>query len=173
MSLIVLLSFNLFVSQINFDLVDFARKKQIEYNPPSKKYVVIIDYTKPMLTDRLFLIDIESNKIILKSQVSHAIKTGNSYPNYFSNEIGSEKSCYGAFITAETYYGKYGYSLVVDGKDKGINDNARKRKIVFHSTKKMTNPNYPLTYGCFATSDDINLKLINMIKGGSLVYVIH
>jgi 3-phenylpropionate/cinnamic acid dioxygenase small subunit len=173
MSLLLLLTLNLFTTQINFDLVKFAKQKQIEYNPHNKKYVVIIDYTKPMLTDRLFLINMETKEIILKTQVSHAIKTGKIYAKHFSNEIGSEKSCYGGFITSETYYGRYGYSLIVDGKDKGINDNARTRKIIFHSTKKMTNPKYPLTYGCFATTDDVNLKLINLIKGGCLVYVIH
>ena len=160
-----------FESQPNQDLITLAKQKQKEYNPPNKHFVVIIDYTKPMLKDRLFLIDMVKNEIKLKTQVSQARKTGITFPTEFSNEIGSLKSSVGGFITAETYFGIFGYSLMIDGKDKGINDNARKRKIVFHSTQKLTNPNYPLTWGCFATSEEINHKLIDLIKNGCLVYV--
>ena len=172
MSFLFLFILTLFGSQPNQNFIAIAKEKQVYYNPPNKKYVVIIDYTKPMLTDRLFLIDMEKKEIIIKTKVSHAINTGKEYPTQFSNEIGSEKSSYGGFITAETYFGKYGYSLVIDGKDKGINDNARRRKIIFHSTKKMSNPKYPLTYGCFATSEEINSELIDLIKNGCLIYVI-
>lgn len=172
MSFLFIFLTSLFVTQSNNDLVNFAKEKQNIYNPPNKKFVVIIDYKKPMLTDRLYLIDMDKKEIVIETQVSHAIKSGNKYATEFSNVVGSEKSCYGGFITAKTYYGIYGYSLIVDGKDKGVNDNARIRKIVFHSTKKMTNPKYPLTYGCFATSEEINIKLINLIKNGCLVYVI-
>jgi hypothetical protein len=120
-----------FESQPNQDLITLAKQKQKEYNPPNKRFVVIIDYTKPMLKDRLFLIDMVKNEIKLKTQVSQARKTGITFPTEFSNEIGSLKSSVGGFITAETYFGIFGYSLMIDGKDKGINDNARKRKIVF------------------------------------------
>jgi hypothetical protein len=172
MSFLFLFVITLFGAQPNQDFISLAKEKQNYYNPPNKKFVVIIDYTKPMLTDRLFLIDMDKKEIVIKTKVSHAINTGKEYPTQFSNDIGSEKSSYGGFITAETYFGKYGYSLVLDGKDGGINDNARKRRIVFHSTKKMSNPKYPLTYGCFATSEEVNGRLIDLIKNGCLVYVI-
>ena len=172
MKIYLLFIFNLFIHNNDSNLIHLANKKVSEYKPKNRNYAVIIDYRKPMLSERLFLIDLTKQKIILKSPVSQAIKTGKQFPTEFSNELGSEKSCYGAFITAETYFGKYGYSMVLDGMDKGINDNARKRKIVFHSTKRLSNPLYPLTYGCFATAEDVNNKIIHLTKNGCLVYVI-
>lgn len=172
MPLLILFILNLFVTNPNNNLIFLAKQKQLQYNIVKKDYVVIIDYSKPMLTNRLFLIDIKNEKIILETQVSHAILSGNLYATDFSNKIDSRKSSLGAFITAETKYGHWGYSLVIDGLDKGINDNARKRKILFHSTKLMSNKKFPRTYGCFATSEEINEKLINLIKGGCLVYVV-
>jgi hypothetical protein len=67
----------------------------------------------------------------------------------------------------QTYYGKYGYSLQIEGLDNGINSNSLRRNIVFHSNKKMK---YKWTLGCFATPEEINQKLIDKIKGGTLVY---
>ena len=39
---------------------------------------------------------------------------------------------WGFFLTAETYSGKHGYSLRLDGLEKNFNDNARSREIVIH-----------------------------------------
>jgi hypothetical protein len=173
MTLLTILFTVFLIPNYQENIIEVAHKKQKQYNPSNKKYVVIIDYKKKISEERLFLIDMKTDEILLKSKVGHAFNSGKEIPTIFSNEVGSLKSCYGGFITSETYFGYYGYSLVIDGKDKGINDNARKRKIVFHSTKKMTNPTNPLTYGCFATSDDVNKKLIDLIKGGCLVYILN
>lgn len=42
------------------------------------------------------------------------------------------KSSLGVYRTAETYQGKHGYSLRLDGLSPGQNSNARKRAIVVH-----------------------------------------
>ena len=38
----------------------------------------------------------------------------------------------GLFVTDDTYVGKNGYSLRLDGLDRGVNDRARERAIVMH-----------------------------------------
>ena len=43
----------------------------------------------------------------------------------------------GVFKTENTKFGRFGYSMVVDGLDKGINNNAKQRAIIFHSNKLM------------------------------------
>ena len=53
----------------------------------------------------------------------------------FSNEPGTLKSSLGLFVTAETYYGRHGYSLKLDGLEEGVNDNARERLIVLHGAE--------------------------------------
>ena len=52
--------------------------------------------------------------------------------HFFSNEYGSYKSSLGFYLTASTYQGRNGYSLILDGLEKGINDRARERAIVVH-----------------------------------------
>ncbi len=167
----LLFVFSFLFSQPKRDLFFIAKQKQSEYNIIKKDYVVIIDYSKPMSANRLFLLDMRKEKVILETHVSHAIFSGGIYASDFSNKINSRKSSLGVYVTAETKYGHWGYSLVIDGLDKGVNDNARKRNILFHSTKLMSNQKFPRTYGCFATSEDVNKKLIDLIKGGCLVYV--
>ena len=89
------------------DIIQLAHKIQAKYKVPNKKYVTIIDYSKSIVSTRLYLVDIEKNQIIMRSTVAHAFYSGLVYPTKFSNDKGSNKSCLGAFKTMQTYYGKY------------------------------------------------------------------
>lgn len=97
-----------------------------------KGLLVIIDFKKPAAADRFFVLDLEKKKTVIKSLVAHGQATGGNYAKHFSNNSGSHMSSLGFFKTAETYSGKHGYSLRLDGLDKGINDKARERAIVIH-----------------------------------------
>ena len=127
----------------------------------------MIDYSKSIVSERLYLVNTKTHKIEMTSVVSHAWKSGLNYATNFSNEEGTLKSSLGAYFTENTYYGTYGYSLVLNGLDK-TNSNAKKRKIIFHSTKKMKTK---WSWGCFALPEKNTRKIIDMIKGGCLVYV--
>ena len=59
--------------------------------------------------------------------------------------------------------------MIIDGLDKGVNNNAKSRAIIFHSDTKMKTK---WSNGCFATPEDINEKIINLTKNGVLVCVI-
>jgi hypothetical protein len=146
-----------------------ARDGQQKHSISPEKPVVIIDYTKPLFIKRLHVIQTTNERILLSARVSHAWKSGVLYATRFSNEIGSLKSSPGDYLTGETKFGKYGYSLTIDGMDGDLNNNARKRAILFHSTKKMNNP---WSAGCFATEESVNRRLIDMIRNGCLVIVI-
>ena len=47
MSFLFLFILTLFGSQPNQNFIAIAKEKQVYYNPPNKKYVVIIEFTKP------------------------------------------------------------------------------------------------------------------------------
>jgi hypothetical protein len=160
-------------------IIDLAKQKQIQYNTPNKHYVVIIDYTKPIDDVRLFVVDMQKSDIVLRSTVAHARNSGLIYATDFSNQFNTKKSSSGAYQTKGTYFGGFGYSMVLKGLE-SINNNAERRYIVFHSTgfnsdgkiidkKRIMRSKY--SWGCFATSEDINKKIINIVKNGSLVYV--
>ena len=147
--------------------VEMAKIVQSKYNSPNKKYVVIIDYSKSIDVERLYIVDMEKSEVVLKSKVSHAGRSGAIVPTDFSNELNTKKSSLGTYVTKETYYGGFGYSLRLSGLD-NTNSNAQKRAIIFHSNKRMKSK---WSWGCFATDEITNRKIINMIKGGCLVHV--
>lgn len=164
----VLLFLIMFLPQGN-DLYDVAKNGINNYDPPRKDYVIVVDYRKSITSKRLYVIDMETHKVVIETRVSHAFNSGILYARKYSNVPGTNTSSKGNFITNETYYGKFGYSMKIQGMDKGINDNVRKRSIVFHSNKKMKTM---WSYGCFATPDEINNEIINLTHSGCLISII-
>ena len=146
---------------------DLANQKIRKYNPPRKDYVIIIDYRKNLLSNRCFVLDMKSNKVVVESRITHAYNSGKFYATDFSNTPNSKKSCVGALLTQNPRIGRYGYSMVVKGLDKGTNDNIKKRVIIFHPTRVLWSE------GCFATSKETNKKIIDLTHDGCLVYVIN
>lgn len=152
------------------DYFDSAENAIEHYEPPKKNRVVVIDYRKSLFSTRLYLLDMVNRKVILSSTVSHAWNSGFLWPAEWSNVLGSEKSSPGVYLTQEIYTGKFGKSMRIQGLDKGLNDNARSRAIVFHATP------YYLPFwskGCFETDLETNSRIIDLVAGGTLVCVIH
>jgi hypothetical protein len=162
----VFLVYNCF-AQTNY--FNFAEQKIKKYNPKRKGIIIIVDYRKNIFSDRLFVLDMDKKKIIISCKVSHAWNSGVLFPTSYSNVPGTNKTSKGTYITRGTKYGNFGYSMVIDGLDQGINDNAKSRAIIFHSDRKM---NTKWSNGCFATSENINKKIIDLTKNGTLVCVI-
>lgn len=154
---------------VNVDsvIIDLAKQKQITYNTLNKHYVVIIDYTKPIDDVRLFVVDMEKSTIVLRSIVAHARNSGLIYAKNYSNIVNTKKSSPGAYQTKGTYFGGFGYSMIIKGLE-STNNNAERRAIIFHSNRLMKTK---YSWGCFATPEETNKKIIDMVKNGSLVYV--
>jgi hypothetical protein len=95
------------------------------------------------------------------------LKSGLLYATKQTNIVGSEKSCVGSFVTRSAYTGRWGYSLRVQGLDES-NCNTLRRSIVFHPSPS---PLLGWSRGCWMTSPASNRTLINLIAGGSFVYV--
>ena len=151
-------------SIIDLATISYAKYQKIL----STRRVIIVDFTRPMETKRLFLVDLDSNKIIKSTKVCHGKGSGmTSIPTDFSNQVDSKKSSIGYMITAESYYGSFGYSMRVDGLEPS-NNNIRKRAIVFHSSEVQSTA---LSWGCFSMPEKDCKEIINLTKNGSLMYV--
>jgi len=148
-------------------VIALAEAAALEFRVPNRRHVVVIDYDRSLFAERLFVVDMKKKAVILRSRVSHAMKSGKIFPSDFSNIPETGKSCVGAFRTGESYHGRFGYAMRIDGLEWGVNDNARRRAIVFHDYEA------PVAYskGCFITPPKVNRRLIDIIKGGTLVYV--
>ncbi len=147
-------------------IVDKAIAIQKQYKVTNDKYVVMVDYSKSILEERLYIVNTKTAQVEMTSIVSHAWNSGSLYASDFSNVNESKKSSLGAYLTEKTYYGQFGYSLHLKGLDK-TNSNAKLRKIIFHSAKKMSTK---WSWGCFALPEKNTKKIIDKIKGGCLVY---
>jgi len=97
--------------------------------------------------------------------------------NDILNVPESKTSCIGFFIAAETYEGSNGYSLRIDGIEKGINHNARKRDIVIHKADYVSlefieqEGRLGRSWGCPAFPNEVSHQIIDIIKDGSCIFV--
>jgi hypothetical protein len=141
-----------------------------------KEILTIIDYSLSSNQDRLWVIDLKNNSILYQSLVAHGRNSGQEYAAKFSNISESYKSSLGFYVTGETYFGKHGYSLRLDGLEKGVNSNARERAIVVHGadyvSEKFISQNGRLgrSLGCFALPQELKQELIDLIKDKSCLF---
>lgn len=93
----------------------------------------------------------------------------------FSNEVNSEATCEGAFLTADYYVGKHGDSQRLLGLDP-TNNNALDRAIVVHSAwyanDDMIAKHGKLgrSQGCFAVGENQLAKLFERLGPGRMIY---
>jgi hypothetical protein len=143
---------------------------------PKDDIITIIDYTKPSVEKRFFVIDLHSRSILYKTYVAHGKNSGDMYANRFSNKAQSHESALGFYITGNTYIGSQGYSLQMHGIDTGYNENAAKRAIVIHGARYATVQYIKLygrlgrSFGCPALPPDITTPIIDLIKEGTLIF---
>ena len=153
---------------------DSLRSAGILHN---EKILSIVDFSLPSFKKRLFVIDIESGKIIYNTFVSHGRNSGKEMATLFSNKSHSYQSSLGFFITGETYRGHHGYSLRLQGMEEGINDNAFSRGIVIHAARyvnemaALKEGTIGRSEGCPAIPVDIHRAIIDEIKNGTCLFV--
>lgn len=144
-----------------------------------KDLITIVDFSKPSTEERLFVIDLKTKKILAKSLVAHGKNSGVLMAEKFSNAAESYTSSLGFYIASETYNGKHGYSLKLDGMETGFNDKARERGVVVHAADYVSKAFIQATgrlgrsQGCPALPPDQYQQIISMIKGGSCFFIYH
>ena len=139
--------------------------------------ISIIDFSLPSTEKRLYVVDLKNYEILYKTYVAHGKNSGTVMANSFSNTPSSNKSSLGFYKTLSTYKGKHGFSLRLEGLEKGINDNAFERAIVMHGADYVSPAYIPkLGYigrsqGCPAVSNREAAPIINTIKDGSCLFI--
>ncbi len=146
-------------------------------SPPKDSLITIIDFSLPSTEKRFYVIDLAEKKLRFQTYTSHGTKTGETMAVAFSNIEGSHQSSLGFYLTAETYEGKHGNSLKLDGLEKDFNSRARERYIVIHSADYATEDfirehgRLGRSFGCPALPPDIAQDIIAYIKEGSVLFI--
>lgn len=141
-----------------------------------KPIITVIDYTLASTKKRLWVIDLSSKKILYISMVAHGKNSGENYTTSFSNRVNSLQTSIGLFLTKGTYFGHDGYTMRLEGLEKGFNDNAKDRLIVFHGAPYVNEKfassfgRIGRSWGCPAVEKPLAKPIIDTIKNGSLLF---
>lgn len=139
--------------------------------------LTICDFSKSSSQKRLYVLDLKNMKVLFNTFVAHGRGSGMDYARSFSNKSRSNKSSLGFYITEETYFGSNGYSLRLNGMERGFNDKANARAIVMHGadyvSEQFMNSTGHLgrSLGCPAIPMGEHKEIIDNLKNGSLIFL--
>ena len=138
--------------------------------------LAVIDFSLPSSQPRLWIFDLERRRLILEELVAHGEKSGEDQAVSFSNVVGSHQSSLGLFRTQESYEGRHGYSLRMDGLEPGVNDKARERAIVVHAADYV-DPSWITrqgrigrSQGCPAVRPEVAQLVVDSLKDGQFMF---
>lgn len=156
--------------------VQSAQCRIAQSNPQPTK-LAVIDYSLPSTERRLWVFDLAQRTLIFHELVAHGRSSGEDRATYFSNEPDSLASSIGLYSTRESYVGRNGYSLRMDGLEPGFNDKAFDRDVVIHGADYVSNDfarvngRIGRSHGCPAVSTAMARPVIDTLKDGQLLFI--
>lgn len=142
-----------------------------------KNILSIVDFTRSSKSKRLWIIDLAAQKLLFNTFVAHGQGSGNDIATNFSDLANSHMSSLGFYVTNETYFGKHGLSLRLDGVDKGFNTNARNRAVVVHGAEYVSQSainqlgRLGRSHGCPALPTELTKPIIDTIKDKTVLFI--
>lgn len=141
-----------------------------------RELLTVIDYSLPSTEPRMWVFDVKSHKLLFEEHVAHGVNSGDNLTTRFSNINGSRQTSLGLYVTQETYIGQNGYSLRLQGLERGFNDLARARAIVMHGapyvnpTAARAQGRLGRSWGCPAVRTEVAKTMIDTVKDGSPIF---
>lgn len=149
------------------------RKLDVNNQLKNNRILSIVDFTQSSKNKRLYILDMVKNQVLLQTNVAHGEKSGTKeFATHFSNNTGSHQSSLGFYVTLDTYTGKNGYSLKLEGMEPGFNDKAKSRAIVVHGAAYVKEGFVSgRSWGCPAVPMNKRDEVINTMKGGTCLFI--
>ena len=124
----------------------------------------------------MWVFDVSTDRLLYNTYVAHGRNSGNLNAQKLSNTPRSRASSLGTYLTKNPYIGGKGYSLNLEGLEKGYNDNAFSRRVVIHGAwyvnedfiKKVGRAGR--SWGCPAIGKKLARPIIETIKNGTVVF---
>jgi hypothetical protein len=138
--------------------------------------LTVIDFRLPSTEPRLWVLDLVHHTALFHERVAHGRNTGEDLAVAFSNRAGSNESSVGLYRTGETYSGRHGRALRLDGLEPGFNDHARDRGIVVHAADYCTSEHVDRwgrlgrSEGCPALDPAVSNAVIDVIADGTPLF---
>ncbi len=142
-----------------------------------KGIITMVDFTKSSREKRLWVVDVHNKELLFNTYVSHGRNSGEEFAESFSNDSESYMSSIGFYVTEETYYGKHGLSLKLNGMDEAYNTNALDRCIVMHGADYASEAfiaqqgRLGRSLGCPALPMGEHKDIINAVQGQTTLYI--
>jgi hypothetical protein len=158
-------------------LIGCYNLKKTQLLSAQKAVITIIDFSKKSSQKRLWIVDLLNNKLLFHTLVAHGQGSGMDIATNFSNQPNSHQSSLGFYVTSDTYQGKHGLSMRLEGMDKGFNTNAMSRAVVVHGADYVsesfvkTHGRLGRSHGCPALPTDLTKTIINVIKGQTCMFI--
>lgn len=137
----------------------------------------IVDFSRPSTEKRLFVLDMYNGVVLFNTLVAHGRNSGKLLATRFSNRVNSYMSSLGFYLTGDAFVGQHGYSLRLEGKEKGWNDNAYHRSIIVHPAGYVSEDHIRQcgylgrSEGCPAIPEELDKPIIDSIRGGSCLFI--
>lgn len=153
-----------------------AYNKAKQTGTVKKPVLTVIDYSLPSNKQRMWVFDLVKDRLLYNTYVAHGKNSGIDVPHHFSNKQSSKATSLGTYVTKDTYIGSKGYSLNLQGLEKGFNDNAYNRRVVVHGAWYVE-PDFikksgraGRSWGCPSIAKTLAKPVINTIKDGSVIF---
>ncbi len=153
-----------------------ARARVLAEGRSSSPILTVIDFSRPSRERRLWVLDVDRGTVLAHELVAHGRNTGGDVARSFSNDVGSYQSSLGTFVTGETYQGKHGLSLRLNGLDPELNSHAAERAIVVHGADYVNDAivaqlgRLGRSEGCPALNPAVAPRIIRLIGGGTVLF---
>jgi hypothetical protein len=137
----------------------------------------LVDFDLPSSQPRFHIVDLASgrSRSLLVAHGRGSDPTHSGFLMRFSNEIGSEASSQGTYLTSDIYTGQHGRSRRLEGLD-ATNSNVEPRSVVVHAAWYVS-PDMVAQHGklgrsegCFALSSADLEDALSTLGQGRMIY---
>lgn len=151
--------------------------------PSEHPRFAVVDYSQRSDQKRFLLYDSHTHALLASYRVAHGKGSDADHDGYaerFSNQADSHASSLGTYRTGEVYQSEqpgHGLSMRLAGLDPS-NDKAMQRAIVIHAMDYMEDRFIRQhgvagrSFGCLVLANNDRDKVIEALKGGSLIFAI-
>lgn len=140
--------------------------------------LAIADMTEPSTAKRLYVIDLDQQRLVLTTWVAHGRNSGDLRCTSVSDAIGSLQTSKGLYrVGAEIISPKHGAALMLHGLDPTWNGHAEAREIIMHGADYVgldfinAHGRLGRSFGCPAVSAEMMPRMIDLLANGGHLFV--